>query len=384
MADAFPMRYYGITMKDALYDHAKLEDAYMRFHEEFQPDVADNPYALFGEFKILEKSGYVGMKWAGHGLSADSAYQYHDKELMAPELYDWGLSDPTDFLIRHLYPQLFAPMAPLAKLPSIKTCYFYNSAFQFAHLANPAFAQMARAVADAADEAVKTLGEMVAFGQKLAAAGYPEVVGACVHAPMDVIADFFRGIKGLLGDLRRRPEKILAASEMLVPALIDLGVSTCAISGIPVCFLPLHMLSDIFISQEQFEKFYWPPLLEIMRGLVAKGIHPYLLIEGVCDRRLPVMIRDAPPNMCIYHLEKSDIFEAKRLAGDKVCLRGNIPVTLLMAGSADDVRAYCKKLIDEVAVGGGFMLDTGVNIGDAKPENVKAMFDFTREYGVYK
>jgi hypothetical protein len=29
-------------------------------------------------------------------------------------------------------------------------------------------------------------------------------------------------------------------------------------------------------------------------------------------------------------------------------------------------------------------MDTGVNIGDAKPENVKAMFDFTREYGVYK
>jgi uroporphyrinogen-III decarboxylase len=55
-----------------------------------------------------------------------------------------------------------------------------------------------------------------------------------------------------------------------------------------------------------------------------------------------------------------------------------------MTGTPDEVRQCCKKLIDGVAQGGGFMMDTGVNIGDAKPENVKAMFEFTKEYGVYK
>ena len=117
---------------------------------------------------------------------------------------------------------------------------------------------------------------------------------------------------------------------------------------------------------------------------MAERIHPYLLIEGVCDKRLPVMIRDAPPGMCVYSLENSDIFEAKKLARDKVCLRGNIPVTLLMTGTPDQVRAYCKRLIDEVAPGGGLIIDTGVNLCDAKAENVKAMFEFCREYGVYK
>lgn len=137
------------------------------------------------------------------------------------------------------------------------------------------------------------------------------------------------------------------------------------------------------MSQEQFEKFYWPTLLELIRGLVAEKIHPYLLIEGVCDNRLPVMIRDAPPGMCIYHLEGSDIFKAKKLARDKVCLRGNVPITLMMTGTPAQVKAYCKRLIDEAGDGGGLMIDTSVNIGDAKSENVRTLFDFCREYGVF-
>jgi hypothetical protein len=37
-----------------------------------------------------------------------------------------------------------------------------------------------------------------------------------------------------------------------------------------------------------------------------------------------------------------------------------------------------------VGKGGGFIMDTSTVIDDAKPENVKAMFDVTKEYGVYR
>jgi len=30
-----------------------------------------------------------------------------------------------------------------------------------------------------------------------------------------------------------------------------------------------------------------------------------------------------------------------------------------------------------------FIMDASVGLEDAKPENVKAMFEFTKEYGVY-
>jgi uroporphyrinogen-III decarboxylase len=41
-------------------------------------------------------------------------------------------------------------------------------------------------------------------------------------------------------------------------------------------------------------------------------------------------------------------------------------------------------LIDVVGKGGGFILDGAIGIPDeARPENVRAMVDTTREYGVY-
>ena len=77
------------------------------------------------------------------------------------------------------------------------------------------------------------------------------------------------------------------------------------------------------------------------------------------------------------------MFKAKEILGDTVCLKGNVPLSLLIAGKPDDVKAYCRKLIDVVGAGGGFIMDSSTVIDDAKPENVKAMFDFTKEYGVY-
>jgi len=56
----------------------------------------------------------------------------------------------------------------------------------------------------------------------------------------------------------------------------------------------------------------------------------------------------------------------------------------LALGTPDEVKAYCKKLIDTAGKGGGFIMSNGAFFDKAKPENVKAMVDFTREYGVYE
>jgi hypothetical protein len=37
-----------------------------------------------------------------------------------------------------------------------------------------------------------------------------------------------------------------------------------------------------------------------------------------------------------------------------------------------------------VGKGGGFIMDSSTVIDDAKPENVKTMIEFTKEYGVYE
>jgi hypothetical protein len=48
------------------------------------------------------------------------------------------------------------------------------------------------------------------------------------------------------------------------------------------------------------------------------------------------------------------------------------------------VKAYCKKLIDTCGKDGGYIMDTSALLDEAKPENVKAMFEFTKDYGIYR
>jgi uroporphyrinogen-III decarboxylase len=78
------------------------------------------------------------------------------------------------------------------------------------------------------------------------------------------------------------------------------------------------------------------------------------------------------------------MFKAKEVLGDVVCLQGNVPISLLVAGTPEEVKTHCKKLIDEVGRGGGFILSPSTGLDNARPENVKAMFDVTKEYGVYR
>ncbi len=50
----------------------------------------------------------------------------------------------------------------------------------------------------------------------------------------------------------------------------------------------------------------------------------------------------------------------------------------------DEVMAYCKRLIQEVGKGGGFILSSGCSIpANARPENVRALYEAAEEWGGY-
>jgi len=83
-------------------------------------------------------------------------------------------------------------------------------------------------------------------------------------------------------------------------------------------------------------------------------------------------------------VDQGDIFEVHRRIGHKFCLSGGIPNVLLSFGSPDEVRQRCRKVIDEVAGDGGYIMDAGAIMqDDTQTENLRMMTDFTREYGVY-
>jgi uroporphyrinogen-III decarboxylase len=205
--------------------------------------------------------------------------------------------------------------------------------------------------------------------------------GSSTQAPFDTLSDFLRGTQGAMLDMFRRPNKLLDALEKLYPTMLEMGLAAKA-RGIPRVFIPLHKGLDGFMSPAQFKKFFWPTLKRLIEDLIAGGCTPYLFWEGDVGSRLEI-IADIPKGKVVYGFERTDMFRAKEVLGGIVCLKGNVPLSMLKTGTPDEVKAYCKKLIDVVGKDGGFIMDASTVVDDANPDNLKAMFAITKEYGVY-
>jgi uroporphyrinogen-III decarboxylase len=74
---------------------------------------------------------------------------------------------------------------------------------------------------------------------------------------------------------------------------------------------------------------------------------------------------------------------AKQTIGQVACIQGNVPLSLLHAGTPEKVADYTRKLIDTAGEGGGFILDFGAVADEGKDENLEVMIKTAKEYGVY-
>ncbi len=375
----------GKTVQQAMYDPDLLWDVQWKITEEFQPDMERNPYALSFLGPVLESLDFKQLRWAGHGLAPNATYQFVEGEYMKAEEYDWFFDDPSDFIFRRYLPRICGKLKGLETLPPLHNFITYTMGIPF-DLIPFASAQATEAMAalqDAGKEALRLASYSSRFAQRAKEEGYPLQTGSVTQAPFDTLGDYFRGTKGLMLDMYRKPDKVLRACEKLLPYMIDMGVKPAKASGNPRVFIPLHKGLDGFMSLDQFKKFFWPTLRELMIALIDQDLVPIPFWEGNCESRLEV-IKDIPPGKACYKFEATDMTKAKKVLGDTVCIRGNVPLSILVGGTPDDVRQYCKKLIDEAGKGGGFIMDTATGVDDAKIENLRALFDFTREYGVYK
>jgi len=377
----FSARYSGFTCKDAMYDWDKTVKATLCYLQEFQPDLGENPFMFTFMGAQLESIGYNRLAWPGHGLDDMSPFQFLEKEIMTEAEYDDYLFDPTDFILRKVWPRVFDTLKPFENLPPLHIVADYMSVSTFIAFADPAMQKALESMVNTGKIVQKIMGGAMEFNRKLVELGFPIIMGSAALAPFDFISDILRGTRGAMLDMRRAPDKLQAMIEKIYPIMLRMGLNAKRV-GQPGVFMPLHKCLDTFMSPEQFKTFYWPTLKRLIESFIAEGLIPMVLWEGDCNSRLET-IGDIPPGKALYMFERSDIFKAKEVLGDVVCLQGNVPLSLLVGGSPDDVKDYCRRLIDIVGKGGGFIMAPSTALDDAKPENVKAMFDVTKEYGIY-
>jgi len=362
----FTAKYAGYTCQQVTHDYEMAFAAARKCAADFDWDaiVPNMVYVWTGLTQA------IGMKYygvPGIDVPPDTGFQYleppEDRAFMKPDEYDALIEDPTGFLFNVWLPRVSADVSAMGEPTSFRN--------------NLSFVKGGMAM----------LSYFNAFGTQIAQmrteSGTVSAISGILKAPLDIIADKLRGYLGLVTDLFERPDKVLAACEALMPHLLHVALSGAdPDKNVPIGFW-MHRGCVPFVSMKHFEKFYWPTLKPIIEEIRAHGHQVLFYAEGSWDAHLDAFA-ELPDQAIVYHVDMGDVFEVHKKIGHKFCISGGIPNYLLSMGTPDEVRNCCKKVIDGVAGDGGYIMDASAIVqNDAKVENIKAMTDFTREYGVY-
>jgi hypothetical protein len=376
----FPAYYAGITPQEAMYDYDKACQAYEKYTFDFAPDAHRGPYGLGQVYDTIDYKLFV---WPGHGIGVNMPFQCVEGEYMKADEYDALIQDPSDFWMRVYLPRIIGVLEPFSKLSPFHKIIEIGGVGSFVSRYGRLEIRAAfEALFRAGEEAMKWRQVLITSYKKVMAAGFPLLRGGRCRAPFDVLGDTLRGTRGIMLDMYQEPDKLIEAMERLTPLMIEMGVSEARSAAIPLVLIPLHKGADGFMSDEQYKTFYWPTFRKLMLGLIEEGCIPILFAEGSYNSRLEI-IRDLPKGRVVWMFDTINMARAKEILDDRACIYGNVPTDILCTGTIDDVKAYCKQLIDVAGKGGGFILSSGAILDTAKPENVRAMIEFTKEYGVY-
>jgi len=379
----FPAPYAGTTLRTVMYDYEEMKRAWRKCQRDFDPDTCISPSPSVSSAKLHEITKTRLTAWPGHGLDINAGMaQFVEGEYMKADEYDALLKDPADFFLRVYLPRTMGAFEPFQKLLPFKSAFGMPQMFLLP-VVQPEVQAAFQAVVDAGKELAKfqaAVAEITREGQE---AGYPLFMGGFAHAPFDAFGDTLRGTHGIMMDMFRQPEKLLEAMDAVTPWIIEAGVASATALGRPMVFLALHKGDDTFMSEKQFDTFYWPQLRNVVLGLIKEGCVPLLFAEGTYNKRLEA-VKDLPEGSVIWWFDRTDMVRAKKILGDRNCIAGNVPTSLVCTGTPESIKEYCRKLIAVCAPGGGYILTGGAGVHNARAENLRAITEAAKEYGVYK
>jgi len=376
MPDRVPLRpfaaevtaaYAGYTCQEVTHDYTKAFDAVIKCCKDFAWDavVPNMVYVWTGLTQAIGLR-YYGVP--GIDVGPNVAFQYREppepEAFMKREDYDELIENPVRFLYETWLPRVSTEVSAKGQ----PTCFRNNLSFVKGGMA--------------------MLTYFHAFGPQIERmrheCGTPSSICGMLKAPLDILADKFRGYIGLALDLKEIPDKVLKACEALMPHLAYIALTSADPTGTLPIPIWMHRGCTPFISKDHFEHIYWKTLKPIFDALWAQGNQVLMYAEGKWDAHLETFAQ-LPAGSVIYHIDRGDPLETKRVLGKKFALSGGLPNALLTLGTPEQVKAKVKELIETLGADGGYIMDASAIIqNDARIENLKAMTDATLEYGVYR
>lgn len=143
--------------------------------------------------------------------------------------------------------------------------------------------------------------------------------------------------------------------------------------------------TGLLVSPKVLRQYHFPWLKKIGDLAKARGI-PFLYhTDGVLWDVMEDIIACGVNALHPIEPQAMDIREVKKRYGDRLCLMGNLDLSgPLGRGTPEEVEEEVKRLLREVAPGGGYCLGSGNSVPDYIPyENYIAMTQACLKYGRY-
>ncbi|HHX77629.1 MAG TPA: uroporphyrinogen decarboxylase, partial [Firmicutes bacterium] len=185
MSTEFCIEYAGLPLAETQWTLKGLAEAYDAICQLVKSDTLP----AGGQ----EKSPAVLLKFLnskGYAMSSSGYIQHRDITTLEASEYDDFINAPYDFMMEKVIPRMFTALDSDPVTRSLALAKAYKAYF------------------DHAAEIGKICRDLISKH------GYyvppPNSVGT-VRAPFDLLGDFMRGVKGIYTDVRRCPEKVIAA-----------------------------------------------------------------------------------------------------------------------------------------------------------------------------
>jgi uroporphyrinogen decarboxylase len=187
-----------------------------------------------------------------------------------------------------------------------------------------------------------------------------------------------RGMENLFMDMVEAPEFV----DELLDAICDYNVALVE-QAVEYPIDAVHFGDDwgsqrgLLMGPGLWERFLKPRLARQYAAGKAAGkfvtIHSCGMVQEVFPQLIDIGLDCFNP----FQPEVMDVYEMKRLHGDRLSFWGGVSTQrLLPYGTPDEVRTEARRLMAEVGNSGGYILAPAHSIpGDAKPENIMALIE---------
>jgi uroporphyrinogen-III decarboxylase len=229
-----------------------------------------------------------------------------------------------------------------------------------------------RVFSDVPPERLPSVQPRLDLRAEWAAHDVPVLSGGDVSLPFELLCGA-RSLPQFFGDLLAIPDKVQEVMDVIMPHLVGPVCHKANASGLPAVWVGGWRSASNMISRKMWERFVWPYFERGVREVTDSGLIALLHLDSDWTRDLGHFI-SLPRGKCILATDgMTDLFKAKEILRDHMCLMGDVPASLLAFGTPEDVREYSSRLIRELGPT-GFILQSGCDIPtNAKPENVRAM-----------